>query len=83
MYWTCLTRPTFLQDSLDEATCYWDLAGTPGDTWVSTRIHAMPTSEDREVAIEEGRNQAVPKRNQQKKKATPGPSAEEQTNQDS
>ena len=45
----------------------------------------MPTSEDREVAIEEGRNQAVPKKKEKnkKKKATPGPSAEEQTNQDS
>ena len=84
MYWTCLTRLTFLQDSLDEATFYWDLAGTPGDTWVSTRIHAMPTSEDREMAIEEGRNQAVPKKKKKKKKkASPGPSGEEQTNQDS
>ena len=47
-------------------------------------IMRVPTSEDREVAIEEGRNQAVPKKNKKnKKKTTPGPSAEEQTNQDS
>ena len=57
--------------------------GTHGDSWVSTRIHAMPTSEEREVAIEEGRDQTVPKKKKKKKKATPGPSAEEQTNQDS